>query len=80
MIVIDKLNELEKASLRIIKDEEKHLETVRMIRELFGKIDFSSEQVPVSSKEKLIEILYYLKGEPLTVDEIITLGKVVEDA
>ena len=78
MIVIDKLTELENISLQIIKGEKQQLKAVRKIRELFAQVDFSAEEIPLSSKQKLIDILHYMKGEPLTVNEIIALGKIVE--
>jgi len=59
------------------KGEAKRLNAVRNIRNLITEIDFKVEVVPLENKDRLVDMLVSLKGEKLSIQEVVIVDELV---
>ncbi len=64
-MIIEKLSLIESKAENNINNEYKRLAAIRSIKTLLDQIDFSAEIVPMEDKERLVELLTFLKEQQL---------------
>ncbi len=74
IMILHKLSEVEK----LISEDQELVSAINSVRPLLDKIDHDAEKVPLNNKEKLIEILTYLKQDDLNQSEIKLVSYIVK--
>lgn len=65
-MILDKLIYAETTAQK----EDNRLLAIKSVREILKQIDFSAEVLPEEEPERMVKLLFSLKGEPLSGDEI----------
>jgi hypothetical protein len=63
------ISELEKKIIKEFARNLRRLKALNKVRLLLNDVDSGAEEIPVTTKEKLLELLHSLKGRPLTGSE-----------
>lgn len=77
-MILEKLLIIELEIEDNVNNELKRIKAIKSIKNLLSQIDFSVELVLIKGKDRLIEILYSLKGKQLNKYEINIIEKIVE--
>lgn len=63
------ITRLEKEIIKEFAGSLRSLKALDKVKSLLLKVDHDTEEIPVTTSEKLIELLSTLKGQPLSIPE-----------
>ncbi len=61
-----------------VSSDSQSLKAINTIKKILSNVDFKTELIPTDDKKRLDNLLIFMKGSPLTIEELHITKKLVE--